>query len=175
MKRLMHIYTGDGKGKTTAALGLGMRAWGRGWRVVVIQFVKGRFSGEMKAAEALGERYRIIRGTQLDKFTWSMNEEEKAEMATSCQSLLQEGQRLMREGACDLLVMDEMLGAMHGGFLTLDELLDFAGDKPENVELVMTGRRAPEALMALADYVSEIQPVKHPMNQGIAAREGIED
>lgn len=175
MKRLTHVYTGDGKGKTTASLGLAFRAWGRGWRIRYYQFLKSRHSGEMTSAEVLGERFLIRRGMTLSKFTWDMTPAEKIETTAACHALLSHAHEEMVSGACDMLVLDEVIGALHGGFLELQTVIDFVSDKPEGVELVLTGRRAPEALILLADYVSDIQPVKHPMNNGISAREGIED
>lgn len=170
----IHIYTGDGKGKTTAAIGLGLRAFGRGWKVVLMRFLKNQDSGEVAAITALGNRYRIESDKSILKFTWSMSEEERMEAGEICRRMLERGRALMNSGLCDMLILDEALGAIHGGFLTIEDLCGLMQDRPASVELVLTGRNAPEELVSLADYVSEIHALKHPMDVGTSAREGVE-
>jgi cob(I)alamin adenosyltransferase len=174
MRGLVHIYTGDGKGKTTAAIGLGVRACGCGMRVVMVQFLKGIQTGEMDSLKALGPNFALHRGTQLKKFTWQMNEIEKAQTAAQQNNIFEYAVDCAMRGACDLLILDEVLGAVSSGMLKKGSLLEFIRSKPEDLELVLTGRGADGELIELADYVSEIKAVKHPADKGIKGRKGIE-
>ena len=159
---LIHIYTGDGKGKTTAALGLILRASGRGLHVVLGQFLKGRETGELHTLSML-PGVKVFRGKPLTKFSFQMNEQEKAEVLQSHNEFIQELASYCRKEETDLLVLDEVIGAC--GTHLLDESL---------LEVVMTGRNPSPELLELADYVSEICKRKHPFDKGIPAREGIE-
>lgn len=174
MRGFIHIYTGDGKGKTTAAIGLGVRACGRGMKVLAVQFLKGAPTGEMYSLKALEPNFILHRGTQTKKFTWEMNEEEKAMTAAEQQSIFEFAVEAANKGECDLLILDEALGAISSGMLDKDSLIEFVRCKPERLELVLTGRGAPGELIGLADYVSEIKAVKHPAEKGINGRKGIE-
>ena len=168
-KGLVHIYTGNGKGKTTAAVGLACRAAGAGKRVLVAQFLKGRDTGELASLKMLG--VRVLR-TDVKKFVLSMSEEEKAECKAGQEACL----RAIREMAADydLVILDEILGAISMEMVGLEDVVNLIRNKPEPGELVLTGRGAPEELIALADYVSDIQCVRHPYEKGIQARRGIE-
>lgn len=174
MKGLVHIYTGDGKGKTTAAIGLGVRACGRGMKVFMAQFLKGTPTGEMFSLKALEPGFTLFRGTETKKFVWEMNEAEKAESAAEQKSILDYAFKKAYEGECDLLILDEILGAISAGMIDEKEVINFIKSKPKNIELVLTGRGASCGLIELADYVSEIRAVRHPAGKGIKARKGIE-
>ncbi len=174
MKGLIHIYTGDGKGKTTAAIGLGVRACGRGLKVLMVQFLKGSPTGEMVSLKALEPGFILYRGTETKKFTWEMNAEEKLEAAAQQHSILEFAVKSAAGGGYDLIILDEVLGAIHSGMLEENAVIDFMKQKPDNLELVLTGRGAGPELVALADYVSEIRAVRHPSEKGIPARKGIE-
>jgi cob(I)alamin adenosyltransferase len=174
MKGLIHIYTGDGKGKTTAAIGLGVRACGQGMRVLMVQFLKGMPTGEMYSLKNLEPGFILHRGTGTSKFTWQMTEEEKAQAAREQYEIFEFGVRAAENGECDMLIMDEVLGALSAGMIDIESLLKFISSKPEKLELVLTGRNAPPELTTAADYVSEILAVKHPARKGINARKGIE-
>lgn len=174
MKGLIHIYTGDGKGKTTAAVGLGVRACGRGLKVLMIQFLKGTPTGELFSLKALEPDFELHRGTGITKFTWEMNEEEKAKTAAEQHSLLEYAANSAERGGIDLLILDEVLGAVSTGMLSKDAVMKFVRSKPSDVELVLTGRGASRELVELADYVSEIKAVKHPAEKGVNGRKGIE-
>lgn len=174
MKGLIHIYTGDGKGKTTAAVGLGVRAYGQGLKVLMIQFLKAMPTGEVNALKVLEPGFSIYRGTSLRKFTFQMNAQEKASTAAEQQDMLEYAAREAASGKWNMLILDEAFGAISSGMLSKDNLVGFVKNKPENLELIMTGRNAPSELFALADYVSEIKAVKHPSDKGTAARKGIE-
>lgn len=174
MKGLVHIYTGDGKGKTTAALGLGIRACGRGLKVLMVQFLKGTPTGEMYSLKALEPGFMLHRGTATKKFTWEMNVEEKAQTEAEQQSIFKYAVDAVAGSGWDLLILDEVLGAISSGMLDKAAVVEFIKGKPENLELVLTGRGATPELIELADYVSEIKALKHPANNGISGRKGIE-
>lgn len=174
MKGLVHIYTGDGKGKTTAALGLGLRARGRGLKVLMVQFLKGAPTGEMYCLKTLEPGFVLHRGKETKKFTWEMNAEEKIQTAAEQCGIFEYAANEAARGEWDLLILDEALGAISSGMLDKDAVMQFIKGKPENLELVLTGRGAAPELIALADYVSEIRAVKHPAEKGINARKGIE-
>ena len=166
---LIHIYTGNGKGKTTAALGLILRASGRGLKVVL----KGRETGELRTLSLL-PGVTVFRGKPLTKFSFQMNEQEKAEVLQSHNAFIQELASYCRKEETDLLVLDEVIGACGTHLLDESLLIDFLKHKPEHLEVVMTGRNPSPELLELADYVSEICKRKHPFDKGIPAREGIE-
>ena len=169
-KGLVHIYTGDGKGKTSAAAGLAVRAAGSGLRVLFVQFLKGRETGEIVSLGRLG--VKTVRSEQVKKFIPYMDERELGECRAAQQECLRAAQNGL--GIYDVVILDEAIGAAQTGMIDLSELEAMIQGKPEPVELVLTGRDAPESLVALADYVSEIRAVKHPYDRGIPARKGIE-
>lgn len=170
---LIHIYHGDGKGKTTAAMGLALRALGCGWRVGIVQFLKGSASGEIEMLQGMS-RVTILRGKSGDKFSFQMNEEEKAEAKRLYGRRLIQTAEEASKGAYDLLILDEALSACGCGLLCERELLDFIRQKPQELELVLTGRNPSETLLASADYVTEMRMQKHPFERGMTAREGVE-
>ncbi len=174
MKGLVHIYTGDGKGKTTAVLGLGVRACGWGLKVLMVQFLKGAPTGEMYSLEVLEPGFTLHRGIETKKFTWEMNNDEKAQIAAEQRRIFEYAVGAAARGKVNLLILDEALGAISSGMLDKDTVIKFIKDKPESLELVLTGRGAAPELVELADYVSEIQAVKHPAEKGVKARKGIE-
>lgn len=174
MKGLVHIYTGNGKGKTTAALGLGVRACGSGMSVMLVQFLKSTPTSELKSLELLDPPFRICRKTESCKFTWDMDAQEKKRTSEEQREMLMYAAAEAASGGIDMLILDEVMGAITSGMLDLDAVVDFIKAKPDNVEIVMTGRNAPCELIELADYVSEIGEVKHPAHNGIMARKGIE-
>jgi cob(I)alamin adenosyltransferase len=166
----VQIYTGDGKGKTTAAMGLALRAVGQGLCVKIVQFLKGRESGEVTTLEKLGVEIRRVSAGS--KFLWDMDEAEKAALRRDGQAMLEVIHGWL--GEADVLILDEALGALHGGgLLTLDELTDIIEHRG-GTEIVMTGRNAPDELISRADLVTEMRPVKHYMDAGVNARKGIE-
>jgi len=168
---LIHVYTGDGKGKTTAALGLALRAAGHGWRTYVGQFMKGREYGELDAARLLGDSLTI---EQYGKPTFVHADEVSAEDVRLAQEGLARAGEAMSSGAYDIVVLDEINVALFFKLLTVEDVLELIQDKPDDVELVLTGRRVPDEILARADYVTVMQEARHPYRQGILAREGIE-
>ncbi len=172
MKGLVHIYTGTGKGKTTAAIGLGIRACGTGRKVLMVQFLKGRTSGEEAVINRLAPDFEIRKHKKFDKFSWQLSSGEKEELKPDILGLFEYAVN-SAEGR-DLIILDEIMAAVNTGFIELERVTGFVKNKPEGLELVLTGRDAPSELVELADYVSDINEVKHPMSKGIPAREGVE-
>ena len=174
MSGLIHIYTGDGKGKTTAAVGLGVRACGQGMRVLMVQFLKGMPTGEMYSLKKLEPGFVLHRGTETKKFTWQMTSEEKSQAKAEQRSIFEYAVNAAEKGECDMLIMDEVMGALSTGMISYEKLLHFISGKPDKLKLILTGSDAPPELTGMADYVSEIRAVKHPAKKGIDARKGIE-
>ncbi len=166
---MIHIYTGDGKGKTTAACGLALRAAGCGKNVLIVQFLKGGNSGEICAFENF-ENITVM-SAETKGFLWDMSKKEKEETKRTHEKLFETA--VERAKDFDVVVFDEILGAIGTGMIDESAVLDFLKTNPE-AEIVMTGRGASEKLIALADYVSKIKCIKHPMEKGIPARRGIE-
>ncbi len=170
---LIHIYCGDGKGKTTAAMGLALRCSGHGNRVLIAQFLKGRPTGELVSL-ALLPRIEVLRGKVSSRFTFQMTVEEKAELLQEHLALFERVRAKCLAEKPDLLILDEILGACKKGVFPQTMLIDFLKHKPQELEVVLTGRDPAPELLELADYVSEICMRKHPLKQGIPARDGIE-
>jgi cob(I)alamin adenosyltransferase len=167
-KGLVQIYTGEGKGKTTAALGLCLRAVGRGFKVCFIQFCKGKISGEHLFVEKYPVFEILFRGNS-DLFTTP--DEILKEEAHNTLVLAQEK---ILSGEYDLIVLDEINIAVYRNFITTAEVLALLDKKPAGLEIVMTGRYAHAELVKRADLVTEMKPIKHPYFEKIAARLGIE-
>ncbi len=170
---LVHIYCGDGKGKTTCAVGLMIRCAGQGGRVLCFQFLKGDNSGERRILEKL-EKVTLMSCYGKVKFTSKMNEEEKLEAKTFYQNRFQQIITMVQQKEYDLLVLDEIMAAISAGFLEEKEVVRFLQNKPVTLEVVMTGRNPGEELLKLADYVTEMKMCKHPYEKGISARRMIE-
>lgn len=173
-KGLVHVYTGNGKGKTTAALGQGFRSAGRGLKVYMIQFLKSNNTGELHSCKQLGDCFKIFRFESKRDFFWKLSEEEKQELKNEVHQAFEFIKQAVCESKCDVLIMDEILGAINNNLIEAQQVCELIRSKPEHLELILTGRNAPECIIELADYVSQIEAVKHPMEQGIGAREGIE-
>ena len=168
MTGLVHLYWGAGKGKTTAAMGLALRSLGAGRKVVVVQFLKGGPSGEIPLLEQLGAR--VFRGKAGQKFTFQMSEAEKAET----KALQTENLRRALALEADLLVLDEACAAWQKDLADRELLKQAVLEKPEVQEVVLTGREPPDWLWEAADYITEMKCHRHPFEQGIPAREGVE-
>lgn len=173
MKGLVHLYCGDGKGKTTAAMGLAVRQVGYGGKVVIAQFLKDGTSSECRALVKM-ENVTMLSAHPARKFSFQMNEEEKQRTAEAIRRTFQAATDFaVREGA-NLLVLDEACAAIGCGFLEEDAVLTFLDGRPEGMEVVLTGRNPSERLQERADYITEMVKRRHPFDKGIAAREGIE-
>ena len=173
MRGCVHIYCGDGKGKTSAAVGLSVRAAGRGKKVLIVRFLKTENSGEVEVLRKIPQ----ITVTPCDRtfgFVFRMNEEQKREASEYFQRRFENAVEEAADGGFDMLVLDEIMASCNYGMVREDAVVEFLKNRPENMEVVLTGRDPSERLIELADYVSEIKMVKHPYTQGIGAREGIE-
>lgn len=170
---LIHIYCGDGKGKTTAAVGLAVRCAGRGNKVLLVQFLKSRDSGELYSLAKLPD-IEVMRGKESKKFTFQMNEEEKHALLIEHNKMFEQVLAKIKNSGYSLLILDEVIGALNAKVFEMPKLIEFLRHKPENLEVVLTGRNPAPELVEIADYVSEMRKVKHPMDKGIMAREGIE-
>ena len=167
---LLIIFTGDGKGKTTAAVGLAVRALGSGLRTSIVQFVKQRETGEHRALARLGDGIEILRlGTG---FVCGAPPPKEA-VAAAGKALETARDRLVG-GRFDLVVLDEIFSALAAGLLAERDILDLIDLRPAQVHLVMTGRGAPPSAVARADLVTEMRCVRHPCDRGVQAQPGIE-
>lgn len=169
---MIQVYTGNGKGKTTAALGLALRACGRKLQVCMVQFMKGGGPyGEHLAAELLSPYLTII---PFGREGWVNRENPDPEDRSIAVKALNCGADALRSGSYDLVILDEVNGAIAFGLLTVEELLDVIRSKPEKVELVLTGRNADQRIIDIADLVTEMREIKHYYKAGVPARIGIE-
>lgn len=167
---LVHLYYGDGKGKTTAAVGLALRAIGQKMPVVFCQFLKDDRSGELTPLQQQGAD--VLTGTKPQKFTFRMNELEKRECAAAQEARLVRALNLSADQG-GMLVLDEFVDAVEKGFVRAD-LVQQVLQLQDRVEIVMTGHSAPTWAVEAADYVTEMKCCKHPFQHGISARKGIE-
>lgn len=173
MRGMIHIYCGDGKGKTTAATGLAVRAAGAGMQVLFARFLKNENSGELRILDQIPE----IEVLHLEKsygFYRTLSDSDKAKMTAMYRKLWQNIEEKITNGAYDMLVIDELMAAYNYGILEQESVHRFLENKPEKLEIVMTGRNPSERLMELSDYISEIKKVRHPFDQQVTARKGIE-
>ena len=171
MPGLIHIYCGDGKGKTTAAVGLAVRAAGAGKKVVFTQFFKDGSSSEIKVLQGV-ENIQVMHSNTVRGFWKRMTDVQKARASADYTQLLSDATRLAMDA--DLLVLDEIISACNHGTVAEVTIADYLLSKPERLEVVLTGRNPSEHLLSLADYVTQMQKIKHPYDRGIAARKGIE-
>ncbi len=173
MKGLIHIYCGEGKGKTTAALGLMMRASASGFQIIFAQFMKAWDTGELETLYKLDD-VTVLRGDFPAKFSNDYTMEERTAVILENNRLFREATTKVEPMASTLLVLDEIIGSMDKGLMDNSLVIDFLKKKDMNMEVVMTGRNPSDELIELADYVSEIKKIKHPYEKGIKARKGIE-
>lgn len=171
MAGLIHIYCGDGKGKTTAAVGLAVRAAGAGKRVVFTQFFKNGNSSEVGMLKKLDNIQSIHCKTVPGRFK-NMTEEQKAQARADYSQLLETV--LTEAQTADLLVLDEAISACNNGTIREERIQQFLRTKQEGLEVVLTGRNPSAELLELADYVTEMKKRKHPFDKGIPARHGVE-
>ncbi len=170
-KRLVHIYTGSGKGKTCSAIGLAVRALGRGWKVLIIRFMKSQLqSGEEKILSQIPGCEILSFGKRgfIQKGKGSVEDKDLAEKG------IEIAEKEIQSGNWDCVILDEIFPAIEFGLIPFEKLKHCIERKSKHTELVLTGRNAPESLYELADLVSEIKEIKHPYQRGIKARLGIE-
>lgn len=174
MYGLIHIYFGDGKGKTTAALGLALRASGCGKSVVIVQFLKDWKCGELGSL-ALLPGITVFRGKSPGAvFIHEMSGEEKLATKTIHDENLKKALDMQERGQCDLLILDEAIDAYNLGVLDAEIFEGLLANKPEQLELVITGHNPGSQLLERADYATEMIKRKHPYDKGVTARQGIE-
>ncbi len=173
-KGYIQIYTGNGKGKTTAAVGLATRAAGNKYRVCMVQFLKSDATGELESAKLMAPYFTIHRFERPTGFFWTLNDQEKLELKEDIQEAYKFCIKQLEEGNCDILIMDEIMGTLSNGLITEEQLIELIDKKPDDVELIMTGRNVPESIMQRANLVTEMKDLKHYFNEGVPARRGIE-
>ena len=168
---LVQVYTGDGKGKTSAAFGLALRAIGRGMKVYIIQFIKGGFDyGELHVVDRLPNL--MFKAFGRGKFiTAKPPEKEDIKLAEEALKLAEE---IIQSREYDIIVLDEINVALNLKLIKLQEVVEMIKKKPENIEIVLTGRNVPKEIINLADLVTELKEIKHPFSKGFQARKGIE-
>jgi cob(I)alamin adenosyltransferase len=168
-KGYIQVYTGDGKGKTTAALGLAIRAAGAGLKVFIGQFIKGRIASEHNALKRFENEIAVKQygtGFVKEKIT------EKAK-ATALRGL-NEIKHIIHSGDFDVVILDEINVAIHKGLINVDDVIDILRSKPQGVEIVLTGRNCHQKIVKLANLVTEMKEVRHYYKKGVKARRGIE-
>ncbi|MBN1366111.1 MAG: cob(I)yrinic acid a,c-diamide adenosyltransferase [Syntrophaceae bacterium] len=168
---LIMVFTGNGKGKTTAAFGQALRAIGQGYKIFILQFMKGRKYGEFIAAEKYLPPL-TIRLSGLDSFV--MRDNPAAIDIELAQKGLSTARKAIMSGKYDMVVLDEINVALYFNLLKLKDVIDLIKNKPPALDLILTGRYAPKEIIKLADTVSDVQEVKHHYNAGIKERAGIE-
>lgn len=167
---MIHIYTGDGQGKTTAALGLALRALGWGKRVTLVQFLKKQPSGEGRSLA----RFENCLVRHFGKEDFLLDRPRDREDRREAAAGLAEAEKILRERSADLLILDEINVALDLGLLPAERVEQLLSGCPPEIDLVLTGRNCPAGILSRADYASEIRKIKHPYRRGRAARKGIE-
>ena len=170
----IHMYMGAGKGKSTCALGRAFRCIGAGFRVMMDQCLKHWHTSELDSIKLLGDRFEIYRIESKKSFTYNLNEEQLNLLREEIKVELNKAKEFINSGKYDLIILDEVLGAIQGGFIDEAEIIEVMRNKPKSLELVLTGRNASQTLIDNADLVSKIDKVKHYYDDGILARVGIE-
>jgi cob(I)alamin adenosyltransferase len=170
MRGYVHVYTGNGKGKTTAAIGLAIRAAGAGMRVYIAQFVKGMHYSELDALNRYADRIRL---KQYGRDCFIKNEPTQQDIQAARQGL-EEVKGILASGDYEMVILDEANIATRYNLFSADELVELVRSRPESVELVITGRNADPKVIAEADLVTEMKEIKHYYNRGVQARQGIE-
>ena len=169
-KGFIHVYTGNGKGKTTAAIGLGIRAIGEGLKVIMIQFMKGRRYSELDALEHI-KNFTVVQFGR-DEFV-SKKKPEQIDIDLAQKGIFY-AQDIIQKGEYDLVILDEINVAVDFNLIPLKNVIELLEHKPESVELVLTGRYASPEIIKHADIVSEILEIKHPYQKGTQSRKGID-
>jgi len=166
---MIQIYTGNGKGKTTAALGLALRAAGAGLKVYICQFIKKGHYSELKCLKKIPN----IKIEQFGAGCFIKVKPRKKDLAAACRGLKSIKAAIARQD-CDVIILDEMNTALKLKLLNVDDVVELIGRAPRDIEFILTGRDAPREILRCADLVSEIKAIKHYYNKGIKARKGIE-
>ncbi|SES88035.1 cob(I)yrinic acid a,c-diamide adenosyltransferase [Anaerobranca gottschalkii] len=172
-KRFVQVYTGDGKGKTTAALGLALRAAGWGYKILFVQFLKGQHSGEVESIKFL-KNIELLKIGAIDKFTWQLTEEEYKAVYDKVQREWSNLIKTLKNSNYDIIVLDEILGTIKSGLVTEEQVCSLIDENRDKVEIVLTGRNLTENLKDKADLLTEMKNVRHYYQKGVKNRKGIE-
>ena len=170
---MLHIYYGSGKGKTTAAVGLTVRANGSGMKTAFLQFLKNGSSSEINVLKSLNDCF-VLCCRECNKFSFQMSDAEKEAVKSAHNAMLNRTEKLINKGEAELLVLDELLDAYNKELIDTELADRFVRTYSKRVEIIITGRAPSAEWLELADYVTEMNAVKHPYNNGITARKGIE-
>lgn len=169
---LVHLYSGDGKGKSTAAIGLAVRAVGHGKKILFCQFLKGAATGELEPLKRLG--VDLLRAQTSEKFLFQMDSHEKEQTAGEHLRCFEKMRSLVFNNGYELVVLDEITSAVNTGLIPSVNLTNFITERPRILEVVLTGRNPPAEICALADYHTDFQCIQHPYLRSIPSRPGIE-
>ncbi len=170
---MIQLYTGDGKGKTTAAIGQAIRAAGAGYEVIFAQFMKGNDSGELHSIKELNN-VRIVRSEKAFGFYHTLTETEKTELCRVHNKILDELLQAAEEKSCRMFILDEVTYPLNWQLLDWEKLKKLLSYSEKDTEFVLTGRNAPDFLFDRADYITEMKAMRHPYEKGLPARKGIE-
>ncbi len=170
---MIHLYYGDGKGKTTAAVGLAVRAAGSKMKVMFVQFLKTDFSGERNLLYNIENVTLTTCPVEL-KFTFEMNEKEKQQASVLFKGIFERSARDALAERYDMIVLDEIIDAINAGMVSESDVMEFITNAPISMEIVMTGHNPSQKFIDIADYVTECKKIKHPYDRGITGRIGIE-
>lgn len=169
----VHIYCGNGKGKTTCGMGLCVRAAGYGYKVLIYQFMKDNTTSERTAMEKI-PGITFVPGLKEEKFSFQMTLQEKEERKRFYEKKFREVTEKAEREEFDVLFLDEVIYTIRAGLFEEQILIDWLREKPEHLEVILTGQGPDEELIRCADYVSELKKIRHPFDRGLAARDGIE-
>lgn len=172
-KGLIQIYYGDGKGKTTAAIGQGMRFLGHNKQILIFQFLKGRTSGEIDFLNRL-DNVKIIKVNSQTKFSFQMNDEELIILKKEITDGIQKLRKILESGSDDLIILDELLDLIKKNYIEEKFFIDLINSRKNKGEIIITGHYISPNLIAMSDLVTEVKKIKHPYDLGIKARKGVE-
>lgn len=172
----IHVYTGQGKGKTTAAIGQAIRGLGAGLHIVMVSFLKNPGSAEFRTLGQLAPEFEyIIANREPRRFYWELSDEQKIACGQDCQAAWNKVQELIDEHKYDMVILDEIMGVIKYGIVSIESVLSLIHEaQHRNIELILTGRNVPAEIIQEADLVTEMKEIKHPLAKGIKARRGIE-
>ena len=170
----VQVYTGNGKGKTTAAVGQAVRSVGNGLKVYMLQFLKTDPTGELEIAKLIGDKFQIFRFESKKGFFWTLNDEQKAVLKNEVNTAYNFAMEVIKNNSCDVFILDEIMGVLSNKLLTEQQVIELIDNKPINMELILTGRNVPDSIKDRADLVTEMKEIKHYMEKGIYSRKGIE-
>ncbi len=173
-KGFIQVYTGDGKGKTTASIGIAIRAAGHGLKTIIFHFFKASNNGEFNALKKFKDHIIINFCSSQEKFIYEMNEPEKKILHDETIAAFNIAKALLKNKKADIFIFDEISFALINNFISPDNLIKLLKNKPENIEIILTGRDMPAEIIKEADLVTEMKKIKHPFDKGITARRGID-